>query len=488
MAGRKADGDSWISDAPDKDGYYNAVVSMGIGGDGKPDKRHVHRKSAESVRKRVRELENERDAGKVTKKGRRPTVQQMIERHLNVTLKSRKRTPNTISSYRSVAENHIYPRWGAIPIDRLRDDQIEDGIAEIQASGLGSATVTKLLILLSSAYSLQVKRGNVGRNPCDTIDAPEPEPSTVAVLTEPEAKRVLKVALGRPNAARWSVGLAMGLREGEALGLRWEFLTIDVPEGEPGEMRVWWQLQRQAWEHGCVEADAELAGLTDSKQRAAREAAVLAACTEKWHKRPCPKRCPRIRASGRRHVCVQAGAKNLCKPRCTRHAAECPERTGGGLVFCEIKEKRRKTLPVPPELVVELREHRDAQRLQMLAADSEWEDYDLVFAQWNGRPIEQTADWREWSDILKLAGVAHRGTHGARHAAATILLEKGVALPVVQELLGHSDIRVTRGYVHVSSRLAQDAARRMGSMLRRPGAEAPKSGTTTGTATNDEDR
>jgi site-specific recombinase XerD len=52
-----------------------------------------------------------------------------------------------------------------------------------------------------------------------------------------------------------------------------------------------------------------------------------------------------------------------------------------------------------------------------------------------------------------------------RHSAATLALDEGVALAVVQELLGHSDIRVTRGYTHVSSLLAQDAAARVGRAL-----------------------
>jgi len=51
------------------------------------------------------------------------------------------------------------------------------------------------------------------------------------------------------------------------------------------------------------------------------------------------------------------------------------------------------------------------------------------------------------------------------HSAATIALDEGVALAVVQELLGHSDIRITRGYTHVSSLLAQDAAARLGRAL-----------------------
>jgi site-specific recombinase XerD len=93
-----------------------------------------------------------------------------------------------------------------------------------------------------------------------------------------------------------------------------------------------------------------------------------------------------------------------------------------------------------------------------------WQEHGVVFAQENGRPVDPRADWQEWSDILAGAGIPHAGTHTMRHSAATIALDQGVALAVVQEMLGHSDIRVTRGYTHVSSLLAQ---------ARRPGAAGP---------------
>jgi site-specific recombinase XerD len=134
-------------------------------------------------------------------------------------------------------------------------------------------------------------------------------------------------------------------------------------------------------------------------------------------------------------------------------------------VFREIKERRRKTVPLPPELVTALKKHRAAQARERLAAANIWEDHDLVWCQENGRPIDSRADWQKWADILEAVGLPHHGVHAMRHSAATIALDEGVALAVVQELLGHSDIRVTREYTHVSSPLAHDGAQRLGKAL-----------------------
>ena len=67
---RKANLDSTISEVPNARGYYEAKVWMGTKGDGKPDRRHVQRKTLAAVRKRVRELERERDAGRVPRRAR----------------------------------------------------------------------------------------------------------------------------------------------------------------------------------------------------------------------------------------------------------------------------------------------------------------------------------------------------------------------------------------------------------------------------------
>ncbi len=43
-----------------------------------------------------------------------------------------------------------------------------------------------------------------------------------------EARRVMAAAEGRRNAARWTVALALGLRQSEALGLQWRDVNLDT--------------------------------------------------------------------------------------------------------------------------------------------------------------------------------------------------------------------------------------------------------------------
>jgi site-specific recombinase XerD len=53
----------------------------------------------------------------------------------------------------------------------------------------------------------------------------------------------------------------------------------------------------------------------------------------------------------------------------------------------------------------------------------------------------------------------------ARHTAATLLLEQGTGIRVVQHILGHSQLSQTERYTHVTAALSQDAADRMSHAL-----------------------
>ncbi|MBT2487691.1 tyrosine-type recombinase/integrase [Streptomyces sp. ISL-96] len=59
--------------------------------------------------------------------------------------------------------------------------------------------------------------------------------------------------------------------------------------------------------------------------------------------------------------------------------------------------------------------------------------------------------------------------HDLRRSTATLLLEQGVDLVVIKELLGHAHIGVTATvYAHVRLRLQRDAIDLLGHALRNP--------------------
>ena len=438
---RKDNLESWISDKPNAQGLYEAKVWMGLKPNGRPDRRHVQRKSLASVKKRVRELENARESGKVAKAGRIPSLQEMLERHLDTVLPSQETSPNTIRSYRSLCQTHIYPRWGGQRADRVLAEDIQDGLAAWRRAGLAASTRRKIFAVLSSAYAVQVDLEALTRNPCDRVKAPKVIESEMAHLTRAEMRSVLEVAAKRVNGTRWTVGLSFGLRQGEALGLRWEYLNL-----ETGEARIWHQVQRLKWAHGCGDKDKNDNPLPKDEREKAEHACARKHCKKK----PCPKNC-------KRHT---RACPPPCPDDCRDHATLCPQQRDGGLVFRPIKEKRHKSAWLGEGMIALLKEHRDAQFLQKLTADAEWEDNDLVWCQWNGRPIDPRRDWAEWAAILQAAGLPHHRVHAIRHSAATMLRDAGVAAEVIQEILGHSDIRVTRRYTHTGKGASQDASSR----------------------------
>jgi len=86
-----------------------------------------------------------------------------------------------------------------------------------------------------------MQRGRVTRNVATLVDAPTARREEVEPLTTADARRILDLAKDLPNGTRWSVALALGLRQGEALGLLWDAVDLDA-----GTLTVRRALQRQA--------------------------------------------------------------------------------------------------------------------------------------------------------------------------------------------------------------------------------------------------
>jgi integrase len=177
------------------------------------------------------------------------------------------------------------------------------------------------------------------------------------------------------------VALALGLRQGEALGLKWPDVDLDN-----APLTVRRALLRPKWRHGC-----------DGK------------CGQTM-----PGQCP--------------GRVN------TRPVAA-DTKSGAG----------RRSIGLRDALLELLREHRKEQEVERATAAQLWRDEGWVFASPTGEAIHQATDYDEWKRLLKLAGVRDGRLHDARHTATTALLVLGVSGRAVMGIMGWSNSAMASG-------------------------------------------
>lgn len=149
--------------------------------------------------------------------------------------------------------------------------------------------------------------------------------------------------------------------------------------------------------------------------------------------------------------------------RAVLHVRRSLQRVGGELRLVPPKSRRSKrTVPLPGVCVEALRDHRDAQDRERVAAGEDWRDSGQVFTTSIGTPIEPDNLRRSWYPLREQAGLGGAVLHGLRHTCVTLLLNLGVPPHIVRDIVGHSDIDVTMTiYAEVSLDDKRDALRRL---------------------------
>jgi integrase len=215
-----------------------AVADLGWTADGKRDRREFTGPDADTAIRRRAEFLHRRRDGFTLPKGRQPYVSEWV-RHWLWNIAKPKIDPNTFyRSYRQKCEDYIIPYFTRVKLAEVSEEDIEEwhrhlaGRQSRRGGALSPSTITTAHRILSAALNVAVARRRLPHNPCSLRQGVGP-PSAGRAEPQPpsqdEVEAILTACRHWPNGARWVLAICTGLRQGEALGLRWRDVRLAAP-------------------------------------------------------------------------------------------------------------------------------------------------------------------------------------------------------------------------------------------------------------------
>ncbi|SON73307.1 site-specific tyrosine recombinase XerD [Latilactobacillus sakei] len=120
-----------------------------------------------------------------------------------------------------------------------------------------------------------------------------------------------------------------------------------------------------------------------------------------------------------------------------------------GLIQTLGKGDKERIIPIGDVAVDWINQYLERSRNRL----TKGKDSPYLFVNFHGNGLTRQGIWKNLKVIVQAAGIDKDVTpHTLRHSFATVLLENGADLRIVQELLGHSDISTTQIYTHISKK------------------------------------
>lgn len=396
----------------------------------------------------------------------------------------------TWKTYDSAIRACLIPGLGPLRLQALTPQRIQAWINSAVEHGMPARRCAYARAVLRTALNQALAWNLIARNPAagKLLTLPRTTRNEIRPLNPDQARILLSAVEGHRWRALFTVALALGLRLGEACGLRWE--DIDLPGrrlsvrqtvqrggGDPVRRRALWEQQRAIRRRLAVlppaagSRDAILATLAGLLQE--RRALVRARNTGPADDAD-RVRAELARVAGERGRLWRAvrtaphdAARDALRAELARVRGDARKVSTRITTEPPKTERSRRTIVLPEVVARALEVQRKRQLEARLAAGKTWQDSGFVFTTWIGTPLDGCNVRHAYKRILRAAGLPETVRfHDLRHTAATLLLAQGVDVRTIMAVLGHSQISLTMDtYAHVLPALQTDAAGRMDAIL-----------------------
>ena len=207
------------------DGTWVAVIHLGWH-DGKRRRKYLYARTRAEVRDKYRKAQRALEEGRSLGDDRQK-VGQYLEWWLSQALPGTVRD-TTVVSYRGALRANVIPHIGHIRLSKLTPQHVQAMLTAIQDKGLSARTAKYAHAVLRRALGQAERWGMVTRNVATLVEPPRAVRPEVRSLKPDEVHTLLDAARGDRFEAILTVAIAVGLRRGEALGLRWSDIDLEA--------------------------------------------------------------------------------------------------------------------------------------------------------------------------------------------------------------------------------------------------------------------
>ena len=216
----------------ESDGKWVGVLSLGFDSNGKRQRKTFYADTQRDVRVQLEKAKVDVENG-LPIATEHVTVGQFLARWISDVEAAGRWAPSTLQRHKTQVTAHLIPGLGRHQLEKLTPQHVQTFLNEKSEGGLSPRSVVYLRHLLRQALTQAERWGMVPRNVAKLVDPPRMTRAEGQPLSPAEARRLLAVMASDRLSALYTVAVSVGLRQGEALGLRWADVDLD-----DGSLRV----------------------------------------------------------------------------------------------------------------------------------------------------------------------------------------------------------------------------------------------------------